>query len=261
MLQFTVRHLWFCSRLYVILSSPFFQTKKSMDLTPGSEQEDFLHQTIGGDEEDAFGFVDPAESGFGYAAPPANQPPKHAVPVPLLRHVEEAEEEDQVYKAKYRAAKKKFFKAVEKHEYLRSELRTRQKKLQQVEEDKYFLLERMLLYEKAPESPACGLSDGGSDWEESDAAAATPGGKKGGGTKATSIFNSGGVTFSSAFSKMKSLSAAGKRTRRPAAKAKLFDEVFDSPTVSSFGTAFDDEAQSSSFLAGGIGGVMEDDSE
>jgi hypothetical protein len=203
-----------------------------MDLTPGSEQEDFLHQTIGGDEEDAFGFVDPAESGFGYAAPPANHPPKYAVPVPgaLLRHEEEAEEEDQVYKAKYRAAKKKFFKAVEKHEYLKSELRTRQKKLQQVEEDKYFLLERMLLYEKAPESPACGLSDG-SDWEESDAAAATPGGKKGGGTKA-SVFNSGGVTFSSAFSKM-----------------------------SSFGAAFDDEAQSSSFLAGGIGGVMEDDSE
>jgi hypothetical protein len=238
-----------------------------MDLPPGSEQEDFLHQTIGGDEEDAFGFVDPAESvaevaehvGFGYAAPPANHPHKYAVPGALLRH-EQEEDEDQVYKAKYRAAKKKFFKAVEKHEYLKSELRTRQKKLQQVEEDKYFLLERMLLYEKAPESPVCGLSDG-SDWEESDAAAATPGGKKGGGTKATSVFNSGGVTFSSAFSKMKSLSAAGKRTRRPAAKAKLFDEVFDSPTVSSFGAAFDDEAQSSSFLAGGIGGVMEDDSE
>jgi hypothetical protein len=232
-----------------------------MDLTPGSEQEDFLHQTIGGgDEEDAFGFVDPAESGFGYAAPLANRlPPKYAVPGALLRHEEAEEDEDQVYKAKYRAAKKKFFKAVEKHEYLKSELRTRQKKLQQVEEDKYFLLERMLLYEKAPESPVCGGSDG-SDWEESDAAAATPGGKKGGGTKA-SVFNSGGVTFSSAFSKMKSLSAAGKRTRRPAAKAKLFDEVFDSPTVSSFGAAFDDEAQSSSFLAGGIGGVMEDDSE
>lgn len=129
--------------------------------------------------------------------------------------------------------------------------------MQQVEEDKYFLLERLLLYEKAPESP--GVVSDGSD-SESDLT--TPVG--GGGRKAGQLpFSTGGVTFSSAFSKIKSLSA-GKRVRRPVAKTKLFEEVFDSPPgVSSF-SAFEDEAPGSGFLTSGMvynrsGGM--DDSE
>ena len=215
------------------------------------EAEDFLAAgvvTMGEEEdpENAFGFVDTVvgveveeeeedNPGMNYTVPPA--------PAMDLRLQGREEEEDMLYKAKYREAKKRFFKAVEKHEYLKSELRARQKKLQQVEEDKYFLLERMLLYEKAPELPASGLSDGSDS--ESDLAVGG-GGKKGD----KFVFNTGGVTFSSAFSKIKSLSA-GKRARRPPAKAKLFDDVFDSPTVSSFG-AFDDDTHNSSFLTSGI---------
>jgi hypothetical protein len=214
-----------------------------MDLTPRSVSEDFL-------DEGAFEFLDNVESVevVGHPSPEYSVPDEEAHHE--LRLHPRTEEEDQLYKDKYREAKKRFFKAVEKHEYLKSELRTRQKKLQQVEEDKYFLLERMLLYEKAPESPA-GLSDG----SDSGSDTATPSGKK----ASQFVFNTGGVTFSSAFSKMKSLSA-GKRAKR-SAKAKLFDEVFDSPTVSSFGP-FEDETQSSNFLTSGIvynnRGVMDD---
>ena len=217
-------------------------SRLKMDLTPGSEQEDFLEESVETIAEEDFSFVDSVEESVEVVENPAvleysalqlrpQQPPP------------EEEDEDQLFKAKYREAKKRFFKAVEKHEYLKSELQTRQKTLQQVEEDKYFLLERMLLYVKAPESPS-GLSNG----SDSESDLTTPGG--GAGRKGGKFnFNTGGVSFSSAFSKMKSLSA-GKKARRPA-KAKLFDEVFDSPTVSSFG-AFEDDTQGSSFLTSGI---------
>ena len=221
-----------------------FQTK--MDLTPCSDQDDFLEESVTtmAEEEEAFSFVDTLESVEVVDNPSLEYSVAEAPDELGTQLAEEEEEEDQLYRAKYREVKKRFFKAVERHEYLKSELRARQRKLQLVEEDKYFLLERMLLYEKAPESPT-GLSDGSDS--ESDLTSFGGAGRKG--KKFSFNTTAGGVTFSSAFSKVKSHSAV-KRTRRPA-KAKLFDEVFDSPTVSSFG-AFEDESHSSSFLTSGI---------
>ena len=64
--------------------------------------------------------------------------------------------ENDAYKKKYRDLKVKLKSAVTKNEFLKSELRVNQKKLQIVEEDKYFLLERLLSYEKPPPSPEQG---------------------------------------------------------------------------------------------------------
>ena len=61
--------------------------------------------------------------------------------------------ENEFYKAKYRQLKISLKRSVEKNEYLKSELKINQKKLQILEEDKYFLIERLLTYEKPPESP------------------------------------------------------------------------------------------------------------
>lgn len=58
-----------------------------------------------------------------------------------------------IFKAKYRELKKTLKSSAMKNEYLKSELRYGQKKLQLVEEDKSFLLDRLLVYEKPPMSP------------------------------------------------------------------------------------------------------------
>ena len=51
------------------------------------------------------------------------------------------ETENEVYKVKYRDLKKTLKRSVGKNEYLKSELKINQKKLQILEEDKYFLME------------------------------------------------------------------------------------------------------------------------
>jgi hypothetical protein len=211
-----------------------------MDLSHGTVNEDFLEESVETMHDEAFRFMEAMES--VEVAEKPNLMYRYSVPGPLADVVDQdlGEEEDRIFKIKYKEAKKQFFKSVEKHEYLKNELRTRQKKLQQVEEDKYFVMERLLLYEKIAESPS-ELSDGSDS--ESDVPVSISGGRKkdGKGSRRS------GVKFSSAYTKMKSISG-GKRTRRPATKTKLFDEVFGPSTVGSF-APFEDENQSSSFLS------------
>jgi len=111
--------------------------------------------------------------------------------------------EEQQYKTKYRNLKKEFMSAVQTHEYVKSELRRHQKKLNALQEDKFFLFERLLGHEKPPPSPE---SNHGTD-EEAD----TPG-------KKCKLNN--GVTIASAFSKVKSMSGRKRKT-----KTKYSDEA------------------------------------
>merc|ERR550517_1657357 len=106
-----------------------------------------------------------------------------------------SEEEDKEYKVKYRELKRTLKNAVSKNEYLKSELRHSQKKLQYVEEDKHFLLERLLNFEKPPLSP-----QQTPDLSDSDPESTTPSKKSRSGV---SPLHPGGVTFSSAFSKLR----------------------------------------------------------
>jgi hypothetical protein len=207
-----------------------------MDLSHGMENESFLEESVETMNDDAFRFMDSMDT--VEIAEKTDLMYSVAGPLVDVDH-DLGEEEDRIFKIKYREAKKQFFKSVEKHEYLKNELKNRQKKLQQVEEDKYFVMERLLLYEKVPESPS-----GPSNGSDSESDVPVPGS---GARKNISKNNDrSGAKFSSAYTKMKSLSA-GKRARRPA-KTKLFEEVFGSSTMSSF-AAFDDENHSSSFLA------------
>ena len=125
--------------------------------------------------------------------------------------------EELEFRAKFKKAKKDFLRTVEMQEYLENELRVHQRALKEQEEDKFFLLERLLLYQKQPvllDSPESGE---GSDSDTED-------GKK--------LSISSSVTFSSAFSKVKSFSA-GRRNKK--SKIRGSEEVLESPS-DSFGT-------------------------
>jgi len=150
--------------------------------------------------------------------------------------------ENQFYKTKYRELKKTLKSAVSKNEYLKSELKLNQKKLQYVEEDNYFLLERLLVYEKPPESP-----QPTPDLSDSDQESSTPAKKTKFGSTST---HPGGVTFSSAFSKLKPLT--GQKRCKKNRKPKSFGEFLDSPS----GFASLDDDDSSSFAMGGPGGMQ-----
>ena len=124
-------------------------------------------------------------------------------------------DEDLDYKIKYRKIKHEFRLILENHEYLEQELRTQQRALQTLQEDRYFLLDRLLLYEKPADSPE--ESNEGSDSETEPSVA-----KKG----KNSV---GEVRIASAFSKMKSLSSGRKNKRT---KAKCPEELLESPSDS-----------------------------
>ena len=147
----------------------------------------------------------------------------------------ELDPEDQQYKAKYRQLKQEFMRALETHEYVRSELRHQQKLLHVLTEDKFFLLERMLGHEKPPPSPDS--NDEASDSESEQAVAEKKARLTNGGG------GGGGVTIASAFSKIKSLTG-----RKRKAKTKCSDENFDSFVK------FEDEL-------GGVSPVKQEDSE
>ena len=112
---------------------------------------------------------------------------------------------------------------VEMHEYLENELRVHQRELKSLEEDKFFLLERLLLYEKPPpDSPESGE---GSDSDNEE-------------VNARKLKVSSEVTFSSAFSKIKSISTGRKNKR---SRTRGAEDVFESPN-DSLGTFEDDPA-------------------
>ena len=153
----------------------------------------------------------------------------------------EPSSENEVYKVKYRELKKTLKRSVGKNEYLKSELKINQKKLQILEEDKYFLMERLLNFEKPPDSPeplSQELSD--SDPETSSNFPA----KK---SKANSSSHPGGVTFSSAFSKVKPLRQP-KKSKKARAGGALTD-FLDSPSCFA---NLEDEDSSSFAMDGGV---------
>ena len=127
--------------------------------------------------------------------------------------------EDEYYKTKYRDLKRTLKTAVTNNEYLKNELKFNQKKLQILEEDKYFLLERLLTHEKPPDSPEP-PSQEASDSEHEQALSS--GNKRS--KLSTSSTHPGGVTFTSSFSKVKPLKM--KKTRKP----KVINEYLDSPS-------------------------------
>ena len=149
--------------------------------------------------------------------------------------------ENEFYKVKYRELKKTLKRSVGKNEYLKSELKMNQKKLQILEEDKYFLMERLLNFEKPPESPeplSQELSD--SDQETSSNFPV----KK---SKSSSSSHPGGVTFSSAFSKVKPLRQP-KKSKKPRVGGALTD-FLDSPSCFA---NLEDEDSSSFAMDGGV---------
>lgn len=142
------------------------------------------------------------------------------------------------FRKKFKKAKKDFLRTVEMHEYLENELRVHQRALREQEEDKFFLLERLLLYEKPPvplDSPESGE---GSESETEE------------GKKPSSSSN---VTFSSAFSKIKSLST-GRRTKK--FRMRGSEEVLESP-----GDSFANYDDESSSLAPNFSFQGQEDSE
>jgi len=151
------------------------------------------------------------------------------------------EAENLLYKPKYRGLKRKLYDLVYKNEYLQAELRRNHRKLNVVQQDKYFLLERMLQYEKPVESPepTPEVSDN-SDNESSS--------KRG--RQNYEIEHPGGVTFSSAFSKMRPLPGS-KRMSRKGKKAKFADglnEETESPMASGFVSPDEDVDEGSNFV-------------
>jgi len=154
-----------------------------------------------------------------------------------------SEEEDREYKVKYRELKRTLKNAVSRNEYLKSELRHSQKKLQYVEEDKHFLLERLLNFEKPPLSP-----QQTPDLSDSDAESTTPNKKSKSGV---SPVHPGGVTFSSAFSKLRPpflLQKQKRKSRKGRGGGNIGGPDFlDSPV----GLSLDSE-DSSSFALGGL---------
>ena len=126
---------------------------------------------------------------------------------------------EDIYKAKYRALKRTLKTAVSNNEYLKNELKFNQKKLQILEEDKYFLLERLLTYEKPIDSPEPPSQDA-SDSEQELSSTVT---KR---TKLSSLpSHPGGVTFTSSFNKIKPLKIAKKQK-----KPKVINDFLDSPS-------------------------------
>ena len=172
---------------------------------------------------------------------------------PSENNVDEDSAENKYFKTKYRELKKTLRSGVTKNEYLKSELKLNQKKLQFVDEDKFFLLERLLVYEKPPESP-----QPTPDLSDSDQEGSTPAKKSKFGSASA---HPGGVTFSSAFSKLKPI--AGSKRCKKNRKLKSFGEFLDSPS----GFASLDDDDSSSYAMGGPGGMQgfqqheEEDSE
>ena len=124
--------------------------------------------------------------------------------------------ENEIFKKKYRELKMKFKTVVTNNEFLISELRHHQKKLQILEEDKHFLIERLLKHEKAPESPS--ESQHNSDLEPDLPSVSVK--------KSSKIVHPGGISFSSAFSKHKTV-RHNRKARKP---AKQISEYIDSPT-------------------------------
>ena len=146
--------------------------------------------------------------------------------------------ENEFYKQKYRNLKRTLKSAVTKNEYLNSELRINQKKLQILEEDKYFLIERLLTYEKPPESPDPPSQDQSDSDQESSSYLSSA--KR---SKVTTSSHPGGVTFSSAFSKSKPSRLNKNRIKKP----KTINDFLDSPTC----FANLDEEDSTSFAMDG----------
>ena len=148
--------------------------------------------------------------------------------------------ENEFYKAKYRELKKTLKRSVGKNEYLKSELKISQKKLQILEEDKYFLMERLLNFEKPPESPEPPSQDmSDSDQESSSNFSARK-------SKSSSSSHPGGVTFSSAFSKVKPLRQT-KKTKKP--RVGVLTDFLDSPSCFA---NLEDEDSSSFAMDGGV---------
>ena len=159
--------------------------------------------------------------------------------------------ENEFYKQKYRNLKRTLKSAVTKNEYLKSELKINQKKLQILEEDKYFLIERLLTYEKPPESPDPPSQDQSDSDQESSCLSSS---KR---SKLSTSSHPGGVTFSSAFSKSKPSRLNKNRIKKP----KTINDFLDSPTC----FANLDEEDSTSFAMDGTSDLQhfnaEDDSD
>ena len=155
------------------------------------------------------------------------------------------ESEEDLFKQKYRALKKTLYDVVSDNEYLKSELKYNQKKLLTLEEDKYFLIERLLTHEKPPESPEP-PSQEQSDSDQEDASLASSSKRAKMPASSRSSHHPGGVTFSSAFSKVKPLRPMKHKVR----KQKTINDFLDSPSTC-FASLEDED--SSGFVMEGAG--------
>ena len=165
---------------------------------------------------------------------------------------EKNESEDEYFKQKYRALKRSLHDVVSDNEYLKSELKFNQKKLLTLEEDKYFLIERLLTHERPPESP----EPPSQEQSESDQESSVSTSKRTKISASSSSLHPGGVTFSSAFSKVKPLRAV-KRAR----KQKTINDFLDSPSC--FGSLEDEDSSSFAMEATGdnLNYAQEEDSD
>ena len=125
----------------------------------------------------------------------------------------------------YRKLKKDFFGAIETNECIKSELRHCQRVLQSVEEDKYFLAERLLLYQHGGGE----LLDNTSESEsESDSETLVAAGSAGGTTAPSSPDkserNPSGIIITSAFSRKRGFPAMEKKGRK---KSKLDSPAYN----------------------------------
>lgn len=114
------------------------------------------------------------------------------------------------FKAMYRKLKREYRSTIETNEYVKSELRHCQRVLQSVEEDKYFLLERLLQYGDPPDSS--------NSESESEAETGSPG--KG-------DRNPSGIVINSAFSKLRSFTAERKGRKRAKLDTSADDNLDD----------------------------------
>ena len=156
------------------------------------------------------------------------------------------ESEEDLFKQKYRALKKTLRDVVSDNEYLKSELKYNQKKLLTLEEDKYFLIERLLTHEKPPESPEPPSQEQSDSDQEDTSLASSSKRAKMPATVSRLSQHPGGVTFSSAFSKVKPL----RPMKHKARKQKTINEFLDSPSTC-FASLEDED--SSGFVMDGAG--------
>ena len=154
------------------------------------------------------------------------------------------EAEVDLFKQKYRALKMTLRDVVSDNEYLKSELKYNQKKLLTLEEDKYFLIERLLTHEKPPESPEPPSQDHSDSDQEDNTSLASKRAKMPASSRVSQ--HPGGVTFSSAFSKVKPLRPMKHKVR----KQKTINDFLDSPSTC-FASLEDED--SSSFVMEGTG--------